>query len=283
MLERVSIPAGTASRLSPSRAARLIATAVALLALAWLVNPARTAPLYDGLGFPDEAYRFVDPPAGYRTTAPPSAAALMIGLAGNRGSIFDVASKEVGPQVELFVKGSTIAAPAAASVAASVTISAVAARSPAPPTDGAVWGNVYRVSARSAGKAVRLNADPATNSIRLRTPTAPPPTATIAYFGGSTSTGSTWRRLKTSRIGNDIWAAPLVGTGYYAALAPGDQLHYEGQSTPAAAQHKAGGGGIGVLAWIAGAGVVVLASLSYAVRRVRARSLAPGDGSTSRR
>ncbi len=240
--------------------------ALALLALAWLVNPARIAPLYDGLGFPDEAYRFVAPPAGYRSTAPPSAATLTAALAGKRGSIFDIASKEVGPQVELFVKGSSIAAPASATV----TINAVAARSPATPTDGAVWGNVYRVSARSAGKAVRLNADPATNSIRLRTPTAPPPTATIAYLDGSTSTGSTWRRLKTERIGNDIWAAPLVGSGYYAALAPGDQLHYQGQSTPEAAKPTSGGGGVGVLAWIAGAGVVLLAAMSYAVRRARA-------------
>lgn len=280
MLDRVSTPAGTASR--PNPAGRLIATALALLALAWLVNPTRIAPLYDGLGFPDEAYRFVAPPAGYRSTAPPSSATLTTALAGKRGSIFDIASKEVGPQVELFVKGSTIAAPAAASVAASVTISAVVARSPAPPTDGAVWGNVYRVSARSAGKAVPLNADPATNSIRLRTPTAPPPTATIAYFDGSTSGSATWRRLKTERIGNDIWAAPLAGTGYYAALAPGDQLHYEGQPTPAAAKPTSGGDGIGVLAWIAGAGVVLLAAMSYAVRRARARSPGPTDGSAPR-
>lgn len=276
MLDRVSTPTGIESRPSQGRAARLVATALALLALAWLVNPARTAPLYDGLGFPDEPYRFVAPPSGYRTTAAPSAAAMTTALAGKSASIFDIASLEVGPQVELFIKGSTIAATAASSPAAPVTISATAVRSPKAPTDGAVWGNVYRVSARAAGRAVHLNAAAGTNSIRLRTPTAPPPTATLAYFDGSTSAGATWRPLKTERIGNDIWAAPLLGTGYYAALAPADQLHYEGQPTPAAATSSTKGhGGIGVLAWIAGAAVLLLAALSYAVRRVRGSAPPP--------
>lgn len=235
--------------------------ALALLALAWLINPSsRTAPLYDGLGFPDEAYRFVAPPAGYRTTPAPTAATLTVKLAGKKGSIFDIISAEVGPQVELYVNRSIIAAPDTATV----TVRATPAPSPSLPVDGAVWGNVYRVSVQAAGRSVPLQLDRTSNSIRLRTPAAPPPAATMAYYDGTS-----WRRLPTQRIGNDIWAAPLMGTGFYAALAPAAELHYEGLAAAGGTRSHFTGGRLGVLAWIVGAAVAVLAALSYAVRRVR--------------
>ena len=49
--------------------------AAALLGLGWLLTPRTAPPLYDGVGFPDEPYRFVVAPAGApKTTKAPTVA-----------------------------------------------------------------------------------------------------------------------------------------------------------------------------------------------------------------
>lgn len=110
-----------------------VALAVAALAAAWLVTPS-AVPLYDGVGFPDEPYRYVDPPAGYQTTPPPTRAfgsvpAAKIAAGGettpapgagptapaaHSASTRDIGVKsaEYGPQVELYVAKGALTGPA---------------------------------------------------------------------------------------------------------------------------------------------------------------------------
>ena len=204
---------------------RLLALALALLTLAWTVTPAgRTPPLYDGLGFPDQPYRYVAAPAGYRHTPAPGPAAQDVPIRAGGSSTWDAASAELGPQVEVFLNQQSVHVPAGSTVA---HLRATPIATGSQPADGEVWGNVYRLS-------VTTNAGPATvapggrlDSIRLRAPTGPPPTARIEFRDRSG-----WHHLVTSKIGNDVYAAPLAGVGDYAVIAPPGQATVPEQTVP---------------------------------------------------
>ena len=204
------------SRTARSRTGRLLALALTALALAWVFTPTgRTPPLYDGLGFPDQPYRFVQAPAGYQHTPAPSAAAYAIAIKPGGSSTYDVASGELGPQVEVFVNQSSLELPAAATVA---RVRATPIATTTQPADGEVWGNVYRLTDDTDRGTGRIRAGGQLDSIRLRAPTGPPPVPTIEF-----DPGSGWRRLATTKIGNDIYSAPLAGVGSYAVIAPPGQ------------------------------------------------------------
>src|ERR1043165_2345088 len=49
----------------------VVLAALAALAFAWVVVTPKSVPLYDGIGAPDEAYRYVQPPSGTKPTKPP--------------------------------------------------------------------------------------------------------------------------------------------------------------------------------------------------------------------
>ena len=74
--------------------------AVALLT-AWLLAPAVT-PIYDGPGFPDEPYRYVQAPAGAKATKPPTTAkaSVTVNSQGLSGAAYSN-SAEQGPQIVL--------------------------------------------------------------------------------------------------------------------------------------------------------------------------------------
>ena len=199
-----------------SRRARLLAIAVTALALAWAFAPiGRTPPLYDGLGFPDQPYRFVQAPAGYQHTPAPSAASYDIAIKSGGSSTYDVASTELGPQVEVFVNQTSLELPAGSTVA---RIRATPIATTTQPSDGEVWGNVYRLTDDTDRGTGRIHAGGQLDSIRLRAPTGPPPVPAIEF-----NDGSGWRRLSTTKIGNDIYSAPLAGVGDYAVIAPPGQ------------------------------------------------------------
>jgi hypothetical protein len=98
----------------PSRArvlSRSLAVAVAALAAIWFTAPAGIL-LCDGIGFPDEPYRYVAPPAGYRHTPRPTGALATV-LGGKNGSTADLEemSTETSPQVEVFVSKTGLTGP----------------------------------------------------------------------------------------------------------------------------------------------------------------------------
>lgn len=263
----------SASAYGRRRSLGLVVVALALLAAAWLVAaPAGGPPLYDGLGFPDQPYRFLDPPAGYRHTPAPSAASVD-GFIG-AGTTLDASSAELGPQVEVFVNESSLTGPASTTA---VHVRAAPVRAVRVPADGTVWGNAYHLSAASAAGAVTIRAGGPLDSIRLRAPTGPPPLAVIEF-----DDGSGWRRLATSRIGSEIYAAPLAGAGAYAVVAPPGQARVSGGPTPsgassesAASEAPAEAGGAasrpGPVLVILGGGLLVLLAAAVLVRLRRAR------------
>lgn len=210
------------------RRARLLVAALLSLVLAWSVAPALSPPLYDGLGFPDEPYRFVQPPGGYQRTPAPTAASYKARV-DTRGAqiaqIYDLSTDELGPQAELIVRQEDVDLPTGAGVV-SLHIEPLAARTQ--PADGVVWGNVYRVSAASDTGKGSIRPDGHTDQIRLRAPTGPPPTPGIEFYNGST-----WRRLSAARIGNDLYVGRLAGVGDYALVIPPGSARVSAAATPA--------------------------------------------------
>ncbi|MDQ1697461.1 MAG: hypothetical protein QOJ03_2814, partial [Frankiaceae bacterium] len=131
---------------SPSarRCPVVLAVAAGLEAVALIVTPG-APPIYDGIGFPDEPYRFVAPPANYRDTQPATTATRQLSLAdGHSGGAATVSSAETGPQISLYLPAGSVRA--TSPDAHEATVSAA----PLSPVDRSVpghpWGNVYRLS-----------------------------------------------------------------------------------------------------------------------------------------
>lgn len=243
-----------------SRNVRLVLTALGLLCLAWVITPRpATPPLYDGVGFPDEPYRYVAAPPGARPTNPATAITSDAKVSQGLGAEVLAASAEQGPQIRLEFGEGTLQAAQNATV---IHVSAQPTAPTAQPGDGTVWGNVYHLTATSDAGPVQVHAGPGTlTSITMRSPSPPPPEPVIEYNGG---TG--WRQLQTSRTGNDFFTAPLAGPGDYAVV----RL----RNPPQAA--STGGNGY-LLPIVLGVVVIVLAGAIVAIRITRSRRGDPDE------
>jgi hypothetical protein len=180
--------------------------------VAWIVAPAGPRPpLYDGIGFPDEPYRYVDPPAGTKPTQPPTGA---VDIQPVNTAVLTVVSQEQGPQVQAQIPTTSLTLPPGAT-RISARFEPLGPTPPLPP-DGTIWGNVYRLTLTSAEGPVGIKN--ASNSdhvgyIDLRAPTADQPAPVIEAY-----VLSAWHRLPTNRDGNDIYGAKLIGVGDYAVV-----------------------------------------------------------------
>jgi hypothetical protein len=234
-----------------SRAAGTLAAALAGVACVWLIGWGGAVPLFDGVGFPDEPYRYVSPPAGARHTAPPTEATATSDV-GNGGNAhpFYVNSAEIGPQIAVFIdaKGLTVSG-----TASSVTIAATPLAPDVEPSVGPIDGNVYRISATADAATVSVAANgSATVTMRATSARQPPP-----VFVYRESPTTTWRQLSTARVGNDIYRTTLSGFGDYAL------------AFTSASGHS--GRGFPVWAAVLGAVVVLLAGLLLVIRRTHGR------------
>ena len=194
-----------------------VVAAVALVT-AWLLAPA-AVPLYDGIGNPDEPYRWVKPPAGAKATKPPTPALEQMAASGGRTLNQAVASSaEIGPQIQLYLPALSVSTPTAAT-SVSVTATPIAPQPPLP-DDGAIVTNVYRVRLTSdAGAAtIRAVTRTATPVIQMRAPTARQPGPTFEHRAGSR-----WVQVETKRIGFDVYQAYMDAPGDWALVQPWHQ------------------------------------------------------------
>jgi hypothetical protein len=185
----------------------LLGAAVAL-GLVWTTVPG--VPLYDGVGFPDEPYRFVRQPPGYHATRPPTPAAGVAKAGGGRSAGVTVASAESGPQVQFYF------APGALTSAATTACFEVRAdpQAPsAPPPGFRIDGNSYRVSvvARPPAPVTFHAGGGSWISMRATRPTTDKPT-----FLYQSAPDRPWQREETTQVGNDIYVTRLVGSGDYS-------------------------------------------------------------------
>jgi len=200
-------------------------------------------PVYDGIGAPDEPYRFVATPSASPSTAPPTEALVSSPVAnGVNTNGMNIATAEQGPQFNLFMPPKGLA-----TARGPVQVKAV----PGAPTDhpdGAVVdGNVYVVTVTSPAGPVTRTPAAAIATVYLRATTARQPGPTMYHRDAA---GEPWTALRTSRGGVDFYAAAYAGPGQYAlAFAPLE-----------------GGGGGSPMALLALGGVVLLVVVVVVVR-----------------
>lgn len=200
----------TAARLGRARG-RLLVAAAALLT-AWLVAP-HAVPLYDGIGVPDEPYRYVKPPAGYQQTPPPSTASVQFAAAGGtnpKGGI--VQTKEITAQSQMYFLGNGIKGPATAKTF-TITITPEA---PDGTTPGTVDGNVYRIAFLADGKPGGSLSDTGRNTVYIQRATSAKVAAATLYY--RPIGGSGWTAIPDTKGGTDSFQGYFAGPGDYALV-----------------------------------------------------------------
>lgn len=172
-------------------------------------------PLYDGIGFPDEPYRYVVVPAGVKHGPPPKAQVAVTSrvVHGANQDRLDVASDEQGPQVLLVLPDGALHAGLAAT-AITVTLS------PHPPdtrtADGPIDGNVYRVTVTAQPDLpVTYAGGNGPSLVYLRAATTAPAPPVMEHRAAP---ASPWAVLPTTRSGQDVFLASYAGAGEYALV-----------------------------------------------------------------
>ena len=182
---------------------------VAVLALGATVGfrPPHAPPLYDGIGFPDEPYRWIEPPSGVQNTvAAPTVAAATVKVSASGGSGPTSLqsrgfSAEQGPQVAFAVgEGSFEPAPGVTAIEVKATPKAPPA---VPPTGGSVVSNLYAFTATADGKKVPPAAA-ASIVVNLRADASTDQTVVVCTWDGTQ-----WNQQPTRQVGTEIYAAQL--------------------------------------------------------------------------
>ena len=180
-----------------------------LLAAGALLSPT-AVPLYDGVGFPDEPYRYVPPRSSDDFVASAARVELRVVDGVNAGGLL-ANSNELGPQVSVY------APPKAFQVSGAPKASEIRLRAdpvvlspPAPP--GELESNVYALSLRSPVGPVTLRSEAQQPGITLRAISVKAPLPVMQYRAKA---GDPWRALPTRRVGRDNFNATAPGVGEY--------------------------------------------------------------------
>jgi hypothetical protein len=235
---------------SSAPARRWLLVAVAALVAAWVAVPS-AVPIYDGLGNPDEPYRYVKVPAGQqsRQQGPPTSAKRSLPVRnGRNASPAYVNTGESGPQLSLYVPAGAFAVTGSPHLA----VQAVPlAPQPPLPTDGTVLTNVYRITTTPPARVVGSGATGLV--LQMRSPT----TKGSPVF--EHKVGSHWVRAKTARVGFDIYQTQPAGLGEWLLAQP--------SGTTAAT-----GGGVNVGLLAGGIALLVVVAVVVVIRRNRLRA-----------
>lgn len=224
---------------------------VAALAAVVLLAGRGGTPLYDGIGFPDEPYRYVHPPHGYSQRYAPTSARVPVPLtSGTNPHEGLVSSGESGPQVGIYLPPRALVADSALTT---VVVTARPIGGGRPPADGVVNSNVYAVAVNPPAATVRPGLGTNAN-VSLRQAASEPVVPVMEF---RSTEHDAWQRVKTVQIGRDIYLGPWSGSGEYVLVQPAT-------GTP---QSRRDGGGNTQLLLILGFCLVVVVGALLAVRR----------------
>ena len=183
------------------------AAALLLVTCGALASPSYV-PVYDGVGLPDEPYRYVAPPPGARPTRPATAATATTPVAdGVSANGLSLTSAETGPQVSLFLP-----AGAFASASGTVTVRATPVAPVGLPVGLRPDGNAVEVVVSNPSAPVTITPRAALASLSLRATTGVKPGPVLEY---APSPRGRYRALATSQAGQDAYVAAFVGPGRY--------------------------------------------------------------------
>jgi hypothetical protein len=154
-------------------------------------------PLYDGLGFPDDPYRYV----GHQRS--PGAAGVTVRLLDGVSRAAQLRTPEHGPQLRVVL--------AAGALTGSITSTRLTGGPLAPAgavPRGTIDSNVYRLAAQDVQAS---NPPRGTAVLRAAVMTSPAPV--IVY---RPTPASAWREVPTTTVGVDNLRTPFAGLGDYA-------------------------------------------------------------------
>jgi hypothetical protein len=246
------------------------------------VRPPHSPPLYDGLGFPDEPYRWYRAPPGADQTPQwtPAVSSAVVNADGTTTAVRGF-SGEQGPQVAFATYDGALITRAGSRTA---TVRAVAVADPAvSPPDGQLVSNVYELAGTTdTGDPVTV-APGNTIIVNLRAARATrDPVVFAAWRAGG------WQQLATSQVGTDIYAASLGAFGQVALvrLDPGAVITATRPSIPAGVVQNAGAQPAGPAAgesssvssrtlWLSVAAAALLLASGLLLARRRAAQRAP--------
>lgn len=187
---------------------RRLAAALLLVALGRLASPT-AVPVYDGVGAPDEPYRYVG-----RSNAPATSVSATAEVSGGVTGSLQVKSDETGPQVLVDLGAGAFAASTRTVTLTAVPLAADGERVP----QGTVDGNAYRITATPGA---RLLAAQAQGFLFLRAAVMTRPDPVVVH---RSSPAAPWQQVKTVRAGQDILSTPFRALGDYAVVhLPGAQ------------------------------------------------------------
>jgi hypothetical protein len=218
----------------PARSRRgLLLATICALTVAWLTTGS-PVPIYDGIGAPDEPYRYVSPPLGDKVrTKPPTSAVGTASVTSGVAGVVETYTDEQGPQAQAFLTGQSLtvtASPASAAVASSITVTLTPLAPETNPSGPRIDGNIYRLS-WDAGTSTTNYRNDGADQFLLRAVKGPPPKATFLF---RPSAADSWQRLPTNLAGADVYSALVQGQGDYALTLDAQ----ESASSAAAIPHR---------------------------------------------
>lgn len=180
---------------------RKLAAALLLVTLGFLASPS-AVPVYDGVGAPDEPYKYVG-----RSNAPAASVAATARTSGGTSGSLNVKSAESGPQVLVDLGAGAFSA---STPVVTLTVTALPGDGTNTP-QGRLDGNVYRVTASPGAELL-----PSVQGflfLRAAVMTRPDP---VVVHRATES--DPWVRVKTVRAGRDILSTPFRAVGDYAVV-----------------------------------------------------------------
>lgn len=247
-----------------NRSGKLVTAALLVLGIGWAIAPHNALPLYDGINFPDEPYRFVQPPPGTQHTAAPTTARGTASVTGGASGQVVAASAESAPQIALYIPKGKLTVSAGTS---QVAVTGTPIKNLPTGHRQYLWSDVYDVTASPGSTQFNPHGQQAT--ITLRAASAQRPQPSIAYYDGTS-----WHLLPTFAQGRDIYIAELNRFGKFAVIGSNPLIASQivGNS-----QGSGGSSPIGVIVGIGAGVVVVVLFVLGRMRRARVRAEAEED------
>lgn len=181
---------------------RKLAAALLVVALGRLAAPT-AVPVYDGVGAPDEPYKYVG-----RSNAPAPSVSVTAQVTGGVSGSLQLRSAENGPQVLVDLGEGAFAAPTRSVTLTATPVAADGTKVP----QGTIDGNVYRITA-TPGAQVRP--EQAQGFVFLRAAVMTEPDPVVVHRA---SASDPWHQVKTVRAGRDILSTPFRAVGDYAVV-----------------------------------------------------------------
>ena len=182
---------------------------LALVIAGWLATP-NAVPIYDGVGTPDEPYRYANASPAARPETVTRQVPTLPGA--TQVAAVRVQTSEQGPQLLLDLPAGQLTG---ITLPSNVTVTVEAREPDGLLPRGAFDGNAYRILTNPATRAV-TNRE---GFVFLRAAVMTQPAPIIVHRA---IPGGPWQELTTQRAGRDIVAANLAGLGDYAvARLPG--------------------------------------------------------------